>query len=411
MPELPRKGISPEVLEAQMEAARARDVDWRNGRIGVYIHYAGEDVLAVAKQAYLKFFSENGLGPKAFPSLARFEADVVAMTLGLLHGGPDARGAMTTGGTESIFLAVKAARDRARAERPHIARPTIVAPQTAHPAFNKAAHFMGLEVIRIPIDADFRADVGAMAAACGPDTMMLVGSAPAYPHGVVDPIPQLGEVAARRGLWLHVDACVGGFIAPFAKSLGVAIPDFDFAVPGVTSISADLHKYGYTAKGASTVLYCDEAAFNYQKYEFADWPRGLYATQTLVGTRAGGAIAAAWAVMNYLGHQGYSDRTSRILAVRARLEDGVRQLGLEVWGRPQLSILSYGSRKLDIFAVAERMTERGWFVGRLVDPPGIHLMLNLTHEPAVDAYLADLAWAVDVVARSREVATAQPATY
>lgn len=411
MPELPRKGISPEVLEAQMEAARARDVDWRNGRIGVYIHYAGEDVLAVAKQAYLKFFSENGLGPKAFPSLARFEADVVAMTLGLLHGGPDARGAMTTGGTESIFLAVKAARDRARAERPHIARPTIVAPQTAHPAFNKAAHFMGLEVIRIPIDADFRADVGAMAAACGPDTMMLVGSAPAYPHGVVDPIPQLGEVAARRGLWLHVDACVGGFIAPFAKSLGVAIPDFDFAVPGVTSISADLHKYGYTAKGASTVLYCDEAAFNYQKYEFADWPRGLYATQTLVGTRAGGAIAAAWAVMNYLGHQGYSDRTSRILAVRARLEDGVRQLGLEVWGRPQLSILSYGSRKLDIFAVAERMTERGWFIGRLVDPPGIHLMLNLTHEPAVDAYLADLAWAVDVVVRSREVATAQPATY
>ncbi len=411
MPELPRKGISPEVLEEQMEAARGDDVDWRNGRIGVYIHYAGEDVLAVAKQAYLKFFSENGLGPKAFPSLARFEADVVAMTIGLLHGGPDTRGAMTTGGTESIFLAVKAARDRAQAERPHIARPTIVAPQTAHPAFNKAAHFMGLEVIRVPVDADFRADVGAMAAACGPDTVMLVGSAPAYPHGVVDPIPQLGEVAAPRGLWLHVDACVGGFIAPFAKSLGAAIPDFDFAVPGVTSISADLHKYGYTAKGASTVLYRDEAAFSYQKYEFSNWPRGLYSTQTLVGTRAGGAIAAAWAVMNYLGHEGYCDRTSRVLAVRARLEEGARKLGLEVWGRPQLSILSYGSRKFDIFAVAEHMTERGWFVGRLVDPPGIHLMLNLTHEPAVDAYLADLAWAVDVVASSREVAAAQAATY
>ena len=411
MPELPRKGISPDVLEQQMEAARGDDVDWRNGRIGVYIHYAGEDVLAVAKQAYLQFFSENGLGPKAFPSLARFEADVVAMTLGLLHGGPDARGAMTTGGTESIFLAVKAARDYARAERPYIEPPTIVVPQTAHPAFNKAAHFMGLEVIRVPVGAEFRADVAAMAEACGPDTVMLVGSAPAYPHGVVDPIPQLGELAARRGLWLHVDACVGGFIAPFAKSLGVDIPDFDFAVPGVTSISADLHKYGYTAKGASTVLYRDEAAFSYQKYEFSDWPRGLYATQTLVGTRAGGAIAAAWAVMNYLGHEGYCDRTSRILAVRARLEEGVRRLGLEVWGQPQLSILSYGSRKLDIFAVAERMTERGWFVGRLVEPPGIHLMLNLTHEPAVDAYLADLAWAVDSVARSREVAAAQVATY
>ncbi len=411
MPELPRKGVSLEALDDQMEAARAGDVDWRNGRIGVYIHYAGEDVLAVAKRAYLRFFSENGLGPKAFPSLARFEADVVAMTLGLLHGGPDARGAMTTGGTESIFLAVKAARDRARAERPHIARPTIVAPQTAHPAFNKAAHFMGLEVVRVPVGTDFRADVAAMAAACGPDTVLLVGSAPAYPHGVVDPIPQLGEFASQRGLWLHVDACVGGFIAPFAKSLGVSIPDFDFGVPGVTSISADLHKYGYTAKGASTVLYRDEAAFGYQKFEFSDWPRGLYATQTLVGTRAGGAIAAAWAVMNYLGHAGYCDRTSRILAVRARLEAGVRELGLEVWGVPQLSILSYGSRKLDIFAVAQRMTERGWFVGRLVDPPGNHLMLNLTHEPAVDAYLADLAWAVGTVADSRQVAAVQVATY
>jgi glutamate/tyrosine decarboxylase-like PLP-dependent enzyme len=306
---------------------------------------------------------------------------------------------------------VKAARDRARAERPQITHPTIVAPQTAHPAFNKAAHFMGLRVVRVPVGADFRADVAAMAAACGPDTIMLVGSAPAYPHGVVDPIPQLGELAARRGLWLHVDACVGGFIAPFAKALGVAIPDFDFAVPGVTSITADLHKYGYTAKGASTVLYRDEAAFNYQKFEFSDWPRGLYATQTLVGTRAGGAIAAAWAVMNYLGHEGYRDRTSRILAVRARLEAGVRQLGLEVWGAPQLSILSYGSRKLDIFAVAERMTERGWFVGRLLEPPGIHLMLNLTHEPAVDAYLADLAEAVSTVAEKGQVAAARAATY
>lgn len=411
MAELPRLGISPEVLDERMEAARLDDVDWRNGRIGVYIHYAGEDVLAVAKQAYLKFFSENGLGPKAFPSLARFEADVIGMTLGLLHAGPDARGAMTTGGTESIFLAVKAARDRARAERPQITRPTIVAPQTAHPAFNKAAHFMGLRVVRVPVDADFRADVAAMAAACGPDTVMLVGSAPAYPHGVVDPIPQLGELAGRRGLWLHVDACVGGFIAPFAKSLGAAIPDFDFGVPGVTSITADLHKYGYTAKGASTVLYRDEAAFSYQKFEFSDWPRGLYATQTLVGTRAGGAIAAAWAVMNYLGYEGYSDRTSRILAVRAKLEAGVRQFGLEVWGAPQLSILSYGSRKLDIFAVAERLTKRGWFVGRLAEPPGIHLMLNLTHEPAADAYLADLATAVSTVVETGQVAVAQAATY
>jgi glutamate/tyrosine decarboxylase-like PLP-dependent enzyme len=411
MMQLPAKGVDLETLEARMEVARASDVDWRNGKIGVYIHYAGEDVLAVAKHAYLKFFSENGLGPKAFPSLAQFEADVVAMTLGLLHGGADACGAMTTGGTESIFLAVKSARDRARAEHPHITRPVIVAPQTAHPAFNKAAHFMGLEVVRVPVAQDFRADVAAMAAACGPGTVLLVGSAPTYPHGVVDPIPELAELATRRNIWLHVDACVGGYIAPFAKMMGVEIPDFDFAVPGVTSISADLHKYGYAAKGASTVLYCNAAAFVNQKYEFSDWPRGLYSTQTLVGTRARGAIAAAWAVMNYLGQEGYCDRARRILTVRARLQEGVERLGLGVWEQPQLCIMSYGSRTLDIFAVAERLAQRGWFVGRLIDPPGIHLMLNLTHAPAVDAYLADLAWAAEMVADAGERAASRTSTY
>ncbi len=411
MTTLPPMGLSVADIDRRMATARTGDVDWRNGRIGVYIHYAGEDVLNIAKRAYLEFFSENGLGPKAFPSLARFEADVVAMTLGLLHGGGDARGAMTTGGTESIFLAVKSARDRARLERPEIVRPTIVVPQTAHPAFNKAAHFLGIDVVRIPVGPDFRADVMAMAAACGRDTVMLVGSCPAYPHGVVDPIPELAELARERGLWLHVDACVGGFIAPFARRLGVALPDFDFSVPGVTSISADLHKYGYAAKGASTVLYCDEAAFRFQAYEFSDWPRGAYSTKTLVGTRAGGAIAAAWAVMNYLGEAGYCDRTRRILAVRTALEQGIRRLGLEIWGRPELSILSYGSRDLDIFAVADRLAERGWFVGRLVDPPGIHLMLNLTHEAAVDAYLGDLAAAVETVARTGQTAAPAAATY
>jgi sphinganine-1-phosphate aldolase len=411
MPSLPKEGLPVAELDRLMDGARTGDVDWRNGKIGVYIHYAGEEVLEVAKHAYLKFFSENGLGPKAFPSLAKFEADIIAMTLGLLHGGPATRGAMTTGGTESIFLAVKAARDRARAEHPEIRRPTIVAPRTAHPAFNKAAHFMGLEVIRVPVGADFRADVAAMEAAIGPDTVMLVGSAPAYPHGVMDPIPELSALAAKRHLWFHVDACVGGFIAPFARKLGVALPEFDFALPGVTSMSADLHKYGFAAKGASTLLFRDERAFSFMRYTFDDWPRGVYATNTLVGTRAGGAIAAAWAVMNFLGEAGYLATTQRLLAVREAIEAGVRQLGLEVWGQPELSIVTYGARDLDIFAVAERLTERGWFTGRLLDPPGIHLMLNMTHERAVDPYLDALAAAVREVRDRKMTATAQTASY
>jgi sphinganine-1-phosphate aldolase len=411
MTSLPTQGKSWSELDGEMDAARKGDVDWRRGRVGVYIHYAGEEVLDVAKKAYLKFFSENGLGPKAFPSLARFESDVVAMTLRLLNGGADARGAMTTGGTESIFLAVKSARDWARVTRPATERPQIVVPQTAHPAFNKAADWLGLEVKRVPVDRDFRADADAMAAAIGPRTIMLVGSAPAYPHGVLDPIADIAAIAQKHGLWMHVDACVGGFIAPFARSLGEPIGDFDFAVPGVVSMSADLHKYGYAAKGASTVLYRDAESFKFQAYSFSDWPRGLYSTQTLVGTRAGGAIAAAWAVMNFLGEDGYRAVTRRILDTRKAIGAGVAKLGLEVWGKPELSILSYGSAQLDIAQVADRLSTRGWFVGRLVEPPGIHLMLNLTHEPIVGEYLGDLEWALNEVRAGRARKVEQPATY
>jgi sphinganine-1-phosphate aldolase len=408
--DLPKRGIPWDQLDGMLDDARAHDVDWRNGRIGVYIHYAGDDVLEVAKKAYLKYFSENGLGPKAFPSLARFESEVVGMALSLLGGGPDAAGAMTTGGTESIFLAVKTARDWARKHRPEVRNPEIVAPYSAHPAFNKAADFMGLRVKRVPITRDFLADPAAMEAALTRDTVMMVGSAPAFPHGVVDPIPELGQVAERNGVWLHVDACVGGYFAPFARKLGVPMPAFDFSVPGVRSISADLHKYGYTAKGASTVLYRDRESFSFQAYEFDEWPRGKYATQSLVGTRAGGAIAAAWAVMNYLGEDGYLRVTERVLKTRRAIEDGVRKLGFEVFGKPQLGILTYGSSREDIYAVADRLGEKGWFVGRLAEPRGIHLMLNLTHEPVVDQYLADLARARDEAARAPRAASAG-ATY
>lgn len=411
MTSLPKQGKSWSELDGEMDAAREGDVDWRRGRVGVYIHYAGDEVLDIAKKAYLKFFSENGLGPRAFPSLARFESDVVAMTLRLLHGGADARGAMTTGGTESIFLAVKSARDWARVTRPAIERPQIVVPQTAHPAFNKAADWLGIEVQRVPVGADFRADADAMAAAIGPRTIMLVASAPAFPHGVMDPIADIAAIALRHDLWMHVDACVGGFIAPFAKALGEPIGDFDFAVPGVVSMSADLHKYGYAAKGASTVLYRDAAAFKFQAYSFSDWPRGVYATQTLVGTRAGGAIAAAWAVMNFLGEDGYRAITRRLLDTRKAIGVGVEKLGLEVWGRPELSILSYGSAAIDVAQVADRLSMRGWFVGRLVEPPGLHLMLNLTHEPIVGEYLADLEWALNEARSGRARKVEQPATY
>ncbi len=405
MTTLNRQGTPWPELQAQMLDAAKDDVDWRNGRVPMFIHYAGDDVLEVAKKAYLMYFSENGLGLRAFRSLAGFETEVVQMGLGLLHGNADARGAMTTGGTESIFLAVKAARDLAQARDPRSGRPQIVMARSAHPAFDKAAHFMGLDIVRTPLQADYRADPAAMAEAITPQTVMVVGSVPAYPHGVIDPIGELAALAQSRGLWMHVDACVGGYFAPFAKQLGANVPDWDFAVPGVTSISADLHKYGYAAKGASTLFFSDAESFAGMGWSFDNWPRGQYFTHTLVGTRAGGAIAAAWAVMKYLGEDGYLRITERVLATRRALQHGAAELGLPTLGDPQLSILAYGCPDHDVPAVSRAMTARGWVMGHVTEPPGIHHMLNLTHEPVVGRYLADLSDALAGARLSRNGAT------
>ena len=220
---------------------------------------------------------------------------------------------------------------------------------------------------------------------------MVAGSVPAFPHGVVDPIGEIAAAARAHGVWMHVDACVGGYFAPFARQLGADVPDWDFAVPGVTSISADLHKYGYTAKDASTLLFRDAESFAGMGWYFDNWPRGQYFTHTLVGTRAEGAIAAAWAVMNYLGESGYRRITQRVLDTRRALQAGTRRLGLATFGDPQLPILAHGSAAIDTTAVGARMTARGWVVGHVTEPAGIHHMLNLTHEPVVDRYLADLA--------------------
>ena len=392
---LPATGADWASLESEMQSARAEDVDWRGGRLGVFVHYAGDDVLEVAKKAYAMFFTENGLGPAAFKSLAKFEREVVQMTAGLLSGGADVRGTMTTGGTESILLAMKCARDRARSQARGGAMPKVVYSETAHPAFDKSAHLLGMEVARVPVTANLEPDMDGLARAIDDRTVALVASAPNFPYGMVDPVRDYAALAAKHELWLHVDACVGGYIAPFARKLGRPIPDFDFAIPEVTTISADCHKYGYAAKGASTLLFRDEAAYAHLAYDFSGWPRGRYFTQTFTGTRAGGAIAAAWAVMKYLGESGYLEVVERILATREAIERGAIALGCHVIGDPQLGITAFGHATKDIHAAGDRLATRGWFVSRLARPRGIHLMLNLLHEPVVKQYLDDRAWALE----------------
>lgn len=393
MSSLPQQGSPWSELEPRMREMAQGDVKWRDGRTGMYIFNAGPDVEAVQKAAYAMFSAENGLGPVAFPSLAQMERDIVAIGLSLLNAPAGAGGAMTSGGTDSIFLAVKTARDYARAKRGLTGGLNVVMPSTGHPAFDKAGMVMDIEVRRIPTK-DYLADVAAMNAAIDANTIMIVGSAPCFPFGLIDPIEALGELAQRRGVWLHVDACVGGYIAPFVRMNGADLPAFDFSVPGVWSISGDLHKYGYASKGASTIFFRDGALKDFMLFDAGPWPLGRMITPTLAGTRPGGAIAAAWAVIHHLGVEGYREKQRMVTEARAKIEAGVTALGFQVLGRPQLGIIAFAHPKIDALKVYAQMHKRGWFTAALLEPRALHLMLSPKHNDVADQYLADLAAAL-----------------
>jgi sphinganine-1-phosphate aldolase len=411
----PKVGTSWNELRAKMLELRERDVDWRSGRTALHVYYAGEDVLNVAREAYGMFMMENALAPLAFPSLGEMENDLVEAAVGLFQGSSNASGSLTSGGTESIFLALKTARDWTRVSRPNVVEPfEIVLPRTAHPAFDKAAQYLGMVTIRVPTTANCNIDVEQLFEAVNAHTIMVVASAPNFAYGMVDPVPEIAELALERDLWLHVDACVGGFLAPFAKKLGYFIPEFDFSVPGVRSLSADLHKYGYAAKGASLVIFSDRHYAQYQGTEFSDWPKGRYYTPTMLGTRSGGTIAAAWAVLHYLGEDGYLKLASRVMNLWKTYLASVQRIPeLTIVGSPHLAILSFASatKELDIFAVANELAGRGWYMSRLAEPAGIHQIVNLAHENAVGRYFDEVESAVRKVfkhsirAKDRDVVT------
>lgn len=398
--QLPEKGRPWAELEPEMQAMRGHDLDWKHGRHGAFVWYANDELEHVLRESFGMFLVENGLGVKAFPSIGRMENEVLAIVRSLLGGDEETAGIFTSGGTESIFQGITAMREWARKERPDVRQPEIVAPHSAHPALNKAAHLLGMEVRRVPVGADYRADPAAIAAAIGPDTVGLYASAPSYSLGMVDPIPELGAIAAERGLWLHVDACVGGILAPFVREVGYEVPPFDFSVPGVASISADLHKSGYAAKPASTVTFRTRAHREFARYTFDDWPSGIYSSLTFTGTRPGGAIAAAWAALNFLGREGYREIAAASMRAKARIIAGLSVIdGLRVHGAPPLYAFAYGVEGVDMGAVAVQMIGRGWYSGRTTDPDGIHVMATPVHEPSADEYVAAVAACIDAVRR------------
>lgn len=393
----PETGQPADRIAALLDTMKATDANWREGRVPLYVFGATPAVAEIGRDAFMAFFSENALGAKrAFTSLKRMEEEVIAMALNLFHAPESATGNMTSGGTESIVMAIKACRDWNRTKRNNPThRGNIVAPLTAHPAFEKAANLMDLEVRRTAIAPDLRADPAAMQSAIDADTIMLVGSTPCFPYGVIDPIPALSDLALRKNIWLHVDACVGGYFAPFARALGRPIPAFDFENPGVMSLSADLHKFGFCPKPASTIFYRDAEKHAAQALDLDVWPNGRFTTNTLVGTRPGGGVAAAWAVLNFLGRTGYMQIAERMLTMTDAYIAGITAIpGMQIYGKPDLSILAFGTTEKDADSIAAGMAARHWIPGMVRTPPGLHLMMSLLHEPAREPYLRDLAASV-----------------
>jgi sphinganine-1-phosphate aldolase len=400
---IPQQGRSKEEILNTLHVFKSRDMDWKAGKVWCYVYNPGEDPAEVTKQAYLSFLSENGLDPTVFPSMLKLETDVVRATINLLRGNSDTVGHLTSGGTESIMLAVKTARDMARATKPHIREPEMVLPKTAHAAHHKAAHYLGVKPVLVDIDpATFKVRASDMQEAVTENTILLVASAPNYSQGVIDPIGEIGEIAQKHNLLFHVDGCVGGLHLSFMRKLGYEVPDFDFAVPGVTSISTDLHKYGYAAKGCSVIMYRDKELRRYQIFACTDTTGYTLINPTMLSTKSGGPMAGAWAILNFLGEEGYMKIIKEVQEATKRLIEGINAIPeLRVLGEPAMCMFSFASDEINVYQLGDEMGKRGWYIqGQFstpLTPRNLHISVNHGTMHNVDALLNDLGECVDVV--------------
>lgn len=375
---------------------RKGDLDWRNGRAFSLVYDTDDHELeSLLETVGQLFLHENALNPFRYQTLLKMETEVIGFAADLFGA---SCGSMSSGGTESIFLAVQTAREAGRARG--ITQPRLICCDTAHPAFAKACHYLGVEMVRTPHGPDGRADPSAFASALDDDTILLVASTPCYPFGVIDPVPEIADLAQSRGTLCHVDACLGGWLLPWWERLGEPVPPWNFEVPGVTSLSADIHKYGYTFKGASTVLYRDRDLYQHQIFMYDSWPGGLYASSTAAGTRSGAPIAGAWTAINHLGADGYLRLAERVRTATRGFQAGIAAIdGLAITSDPDLSLFEFGaveradgSDAPDMDAVCDVMDDRGWNLDR--QQGGLHLMVAPGHDKVVDVFCSDLADAV-----------------
>ncbi|XP_077990716.1 sphingosine-1-phosphate lyase-like [Glandiceps talaboti] len=413
---IPKKGIPIDELRKEMEVAKKREVRSHDGKIFALVYTMDDDAFKLQEDAFdmfaeksglndvdhdtllqefhHAFMHENALNPMFFPSLRRFETEIISMTASMLNGDEDVVGSLTSGGTESILMAIKTYRDRARKLYPHIKHPEMVAPITIHPAFEKAAHYFDVTIKHIPVDdVHFKPNLAQYEKAITNNTILLLASAPHYCHGVVDPIEEIAAMATKRGLPMHVDACFGGFMLPWVEKLGYPVPKFDFRLPGVTSMSADIHKYGYGAKGASVVVYRNAEIRKYQIFAYADWPGGLFGSPSMAGTRPGGHIAASWAALKHIGEDGYLEKAKALMETTETLKKGINQIsGLRILGNPSMTCFAIGASEssIDMLAVADGMEEKGWKMERQQFPTSLHCSVLPQHIGVADQLLEDL---------------------
>lgn len=405
MKSIPAYGSASEDILEKMKNLGADDVNWKEGRLWSLVYHVDDEHKEFLEQAHNLYSSENYMSPFAFPSLKRMEDELIAMCASLFNGGSFAVGAMTSSGTESIFLAVKSYLDKARKENRIKGTPELIATPSLHPAFNKAAQVLGIKFIRLKRNKDLSFSTDAIAQAISPNTLLIAASSPGFPHGCMDDIEGIAKLAAAHKIPFHVDACVGGFMLPWLEELGYPVPIWDFRLPGVTSISADFHKFGYSLKGCSIILYRSMDYFRNQFFIYSDWEGGVFATTIFTGSRSGGAIASAWAAFHKLGRKGYCDLAQKTFEGTQKMIDTVNGIaGLEVIGKPVINIFAFRSidPNVDIFVVADCMEKKQWIVDRQQNPNSIHITVMNPHLDIIDAYCNDLRQAVDWARSNRQ---------
>ncbi|KAI5290341.1 hypothetical protein KEM54_001793 [Ascosphaera aggregata] len=409
---LPATGWSAETVEAEMgKLADLEHTRWEDGRVSGAVYHGGNDLLKVQLQAYGQFAVANPLHPDVFPGVRKMEAEIVAMVLSLFNAPEGAAGTTTGGGTESILMACLSARQKGRIER-GITEPEMIVPDTAHAAFDKACHYFGIKLHSVPCPApDYKVDIAAVSRLINPNTVLLVGSAPNFPHGMVDDIPALSKLAVKHDIPLHVDCCLGSFVIAFLKKAGFPSPyeeqgGFDFRQPGVTSISCDTHKYGFAPKGNSTVLYRCRKLRGYQYFIMPNWTGGVYASPSIAGSRPGALIAGCWAGLMHMGEDGYIKTCKQIINSARLFEDALYNeplfvKNLEVVGKPQVSVVAFKSRRaaLDIYDISDAMTDKGWHLNAMQDPAALHVAFTVPTANAVEQLIVDLLSVVEEVSR------------